>query len=56
VFKLTPGGIETILLAFGHPFRGQHPFRSLLYSQGRLYGTMCGGGDDYMGVVFELDK
>ena len=54
VFKLTPGGTETVL----HSFTGSDgagPFAGLISdSNGNLYGTTAAGGAPGYGVVFKL--
>lgn len=56
VFKLTPGGRETIFHSFtGAPNDGTEPSAGLIIdSQGNLYGSTWAGGADNMGSVFRL--
>jgi hypothetical protein len=59
VFKLAPGGSETVLYAFKSYKYGQNPFSGLIAdSQGNLYGTasyagLAKKGPD--GVVFKIN-
>jgi uncharacterized repeat protein (TIGR03803 family) len=56
VFKLTPGGKETVLFAFSRK-SGKLPEAPLLFGKnGDLYGTTTEGGKNNNGVVFELKK
>ena len=58
VFKVTPGGIETVLYRFAEVAGdGMWPISSLvLDAQGNLYGTTFGGGaaPNQNGIVFKL--
>ncbi|MGH9206790.1 MAG: choice-of-anchor tandem repeat GloVer-containing protein, partial [Acidimicrobiales bacterium] len=56
VFKLSPGGTETVLYSFkGGPSDGAQPFAGLYAdSSGNLYGTTSGGGASRWGTVFKL--
>ncbi|MGA9353631.1 MAG: choice-of-anchor tandem repeat GloVer-containing protein [Terriglobales bacterium] len=66
VFKMTPGGVETILYNFTGGADGQSPEGGLaMDGQGNLYGTTAGGGNQNelcapprgvtgCGVVFEV--
>ena len=58
VFKLTRGGTESVLHAFSNGTDGGEPYANvILDSQGNLYGTTIGGGDDHAcgcGVVFKI--
>jgi uncharacterized repeat protein (TIGR03803 family) len=58
VFKLSPGGAETVLHSFcSLPgcSDGNDPFAGLIAdSSGNLYGTTLGGGASNAGVVFKL--
>jgi len=55
VFKLTPSGVETLLLSFTDGYRqGVNPTAGLVMDKrGNLYGTTSGGFGNF-GVVFEL--
>lgn len=56
VFKLDPGGNETVLHAFSRPKYGDYPEEGLvLDAAGNLYGTTTGGGHGGAGTVFKLD-
>ena len=64
IFKLSPGGIETLLhvFDFGIPAEGEYPLSRLLRDpQGNLYGTTSWGGDVSCyppygcGTVYKLD-
>jgi uncharacterized repeat protein (TIGR03803 family) len=56
VFKITPGGSETVLYSFlGTPGDGEGPLASLIQgSDGNLYGTTTSGGTNNRGTVFRL--
>jgi len=55
VYRLTPGGVETILWSFGAGQDGQYPTYALLEgSDGNLYGTTSSGGAYSRGTVFKL--
>ena len=55
VFKLDPGGNETILHSFGSGGDGAFPHAALLMdSAGNLYGTTEQGGTNNGGTVFEV--
>jgi uncharacterized repeat protein (TIGR03803 family) len=56
VFKLTPGGTETVLFAF-YKSTGRQPAAGLLMGKnGFLYGTTTTGGKHNDGVVFSVHK
>lgn len=56
VFKITPGGTETVLYSFaGAPADGANPFGSLIQaSGGSFYGMTSAGGASNDGVVFRI--
>jgi uncharacterized repeat protein (TIGR03803 family) len=55
VFKLSPGGTETLLTAFTGLNNGYAPYGALLFGKsGDLYGTTYEGGEDKYGVVFKV--
>jgi uncharacterized repeat protein (TIGR03803 family) len=56
VFKITPGGTETILHAFQNtPTDGAHPSGSLIQgSDGNFYGMTPDGGANNSGIVFRI--
>ena len=56
VFRLTPGGSESLLYSFGsQPFDGTHPSAGLVQgSDGNFYGTTYAGGTNSSGSVFRL--
>ncbi len=55
VYKITPGGSETVLMSFGGAY-GIEPMAGLVRdAQGNLYGTAADSGDLGAGVVFKLD-
>lgn len=56
VFKLTPGGTETVLYSFSGAPDGQSPYTSGVVRDkaGNLYGTTGGGGANGQGTVFKL--
>lgn len=57
IFKLTPGGAETVVYSFaGAPNDGDEPNAALaIDSKGMLYGTTMAGGTAGKGVVFQFD-
>jgi uncharacterized repeat protein (TIGR03803 family) len=55
VFKVTSGGVETVVHSFGNGQDGQNPYGNLvLASDGNFYGTTAGGGVNGEGTVFKL--
>jgi len=56
VFKLAPGGTETVLHSFtGGGDDGANPLANLIMdASGNLYGTTVYGGADDLGTVFEV--
>ena len=56
VFKVTPGGVETVLYSFrGAPNDGAQPASGLVMDgAGNLYGTTLSGGPVSDGTVFKL--
>ena len=55
VFKLSPGGTETVLHFFTGGGDGALPQGGLIAdSSGNLYGTTNGGGASGLGTVFKL--
>jgi len=56
VFKVTPGGVETILHGFvANSTDGQYPYAGpVMDSQGHLYGTTGYGGANGFGTIFEI--
>jgi len=55
VFKLAPGGTETVLHSFTGGSDGSEPQAGLIMGRkGNLYGTTYFGGTDGAGVVFKL--
>jgi len=55
VFKLTPGGQETILYSFDYGNYGQQPAGGVIMDDsGNLYGTTLGGGEFDQGIVFKV--
>jgi uncharacterized repeat protein (TIGR03803 family) len=55
IFKLSPGGQETVLYSFiGQPDAGNPVGRLLMDKQGNLYGTTSFGGTFGNGAVYEL--
>jgi len=56
VFKVAPGGAETVLYEFTERANGAYPFGVMVMDPaGNLYGTTGGGGQNNRGVVFKLD-
>jgi uncharacterized repeat protein (TIGR03803 family) len=54
VFKVTPGGAESVVYAFKGGGDGAFPFASLINMGGTLYGTTANGGADGDGTVFAV--
>jgi uncharacterized repeat protein (TIGR03803 family) len=56
VFKVTPGGKETVVYSFTGGNDGGIPQAGLVVdSEGNLYGTTGAGGAGFSGTVFKLD-
>jgi uncharacterized repeat protein (TIGR03803 family) len=57
VFKLSPGGKETVLHSFTGGSDGVYPYAGLYRdAAGNLYGTTENGGTANLGVVFKISK
>jgi len=57
VFKVTPGGTETVLYTFTGGNDGGQPFGALLPDgKGGFYGTTAGAGANRLGVVFDVSS
>jgi uncharacterized repeat protein (TIGR03803 family) len=57
VFKVTPAGMETVLVSFTGGADGGLPYADLIRdSAGNLYGTTSAGGAFGWGAVFKVDK
>ena len=55
VYKITPGGHETVLYNFNGGSDGNYPYADVIKdAQGNLYGTAYVGGSGNNGVVFKL--
>jgi uncharacterized repeat protein (TIGR03803 family) len=55
VFKVTPGGTETVLYSFAGGSDGEHPYAGVIQgSDGNFYGTTYQGGASGFGTVFKL--
>jgi uncharacterized repeat protein (TIGR03803 family) len=55
VFKLTPGGVESILWSFGSGADGTDPEAGVIQgSDGAFYGTTFLGGTQSRGIVFKV--
>jgi uncharacterized repeat protein (TIGR03803 family) len=55
VFKVTPGGTETVLYSFAGGSDGEHPYASVVQgSDGNFYGTTYQGGSSGYGTVFKI--
>lgn len=55
VYKLTPGGIETVLHSFKYGRDGGVPLSGLVVdSVGNVYGTTTVGGAENLGTVFKI--
>jgi uncharacterized repeat protein (TIGR03803 family) len=56
VFKITPGGILTVLYSFTGGVDGANPSSGLtLGTDGNFYGTTVGGGVNFDGTVFKIN-
>ena len=56
VFRVSPGGQETVLYNFKGTPDGQLPYAGLVAHNGALYGTTVQGGTNDIGTVFILDS
>jgi uncharacterized repeat protein (TIGR03803 family) len=57
VFKLSPRRILSVLYSFGGLPDGSEPIAAPVRdSNGNLYGTTYGGGDNDLGTVFKIDS
>jgi uncharacterized repeat protein (TIGR03803 family) len=54
VFKVAPGGAETVLYSFTGKADGSLPGAGLIRRNGNFYGTTEGGGAENLGTVFKL--
>ena len=55
VFKVTPGGVETVLYSFAGGSDGANPYADVIQgSDGNFYGTTYNGGAGGLGTVFKL--
>ncbi|HMH27796.1 MAG TPA: choice-of-anchor tandem repeat GloVer-containing protein [Steroidobacteraceae bacterium] len=55
VFKVTPGGTETVLYSFAAGNDGEHPYADVTQgSDGSFYGTTYQGGTSGLGTVFKI--
>jgi uncharacterized repeat protein (TIGR03803 family) len=54
VYKITAGGIGTVLYAFGTNADGEGPRNIIRGSDGNLYGITCPGGPYDGGIVFRI--
>jgi uncharacterized repeat protein (TIGR03803 family) len=55
VFKVTPGGTETVLYSFAAGNDGEHPYAGVTQgSDGNFYGTTYQGGTSGLGTVFKI--
>jgi len=54
VFKITTGGIENVVHAFGVAPDGAYPFGALVKVSGIYYGTTEAGGSSNFGTVFSV--
>jgi uncharacterized repeat protein (TIGR03803 family) len=55
VFKITPGGVETVLYNFGSTGDGINPWAGVIQgSDGSFYGTTSSGGINNGGTVFKV--
>lgn len=56
VFKVTPGGTETVMYSFAGTPDGSCPLAGLIFYAGSFYGTTYQGGASNYGTVFKLTK
>ena len=57
VFKVEPGGVETVVHSFGSGTDGSSPDAGLIAdTAGNFYGTTPLGGDFGFGTVFKIDR
>lgn len=57
VYKIAPGGFETVLHSFTGSADGSNPYAALTISpEGMLFGTTTYGGAAGLGVVFMVDR
>lgn len=56
VFKVTPGGTETVLYSFAGTPDGSCPLAGLILHAGIFYGTTYQGGASNYGTVFSVTK
>ena len=55
IFKISTGGVETVLYAFKGGTDGAFPYSRLIAdAKGNLYGTTAEGGDANQGTAFRL--
>jgi uncharacterized repeat protein (TIGR03803 family) len=55
VFKITPGGVETVLYSFAGGNDGANPIAALVQSaDGNFYGTTILGGASGVGTIFKI--
>jgi uncharacterized repeat protein (TIGR03803 family) len=55
VFKVTPGGTETVFYSFAGGSDGEHPYAGVIQgSDGNFYGTTYFGGSSGLGTVFKI--
>ena len=56
IFRLTPGGLETVLYSFGPPVSSKNPMPTalILGSDGNLYGGTTYGGTYNIGMIFKI--
>jgi uncharacterized repeat protein (TIGR03803 family) len=55
VFKVTPGGTETVVYSFAGGIDGEHPYAGVIQgSDGNFYGTTYQGGASGYGTVFKV--
>ncbi|MBG9378660.1 T9SS type A sorting domain-containing protein [Panacibacter sp. DH6] len=55
IFKMTPGGVVTILRHLNSPVDGGNPYGELIKgTDGFLYGVTSGGGNNTYGTIFKI--
>ncbi len=55
VFKVTPGGTETVLYSFAGGSDGENPYAGVIQgSDGNFYGTTYQGGRNGLGTIFKM--
>jgi len=57
IFRITPGGSESLVYSFGsQPGDGSNPSSLIVGSDGNFYGTTTTGGTNNIGAVFRISR